>query len=213
MINEKLRLTIAIVLVSAAAVLFLQNRGSEGQSTPDTLDARTRGPENAPIQIVEFIDFECAQCAEGAALIREFTTRYSDQVRVRVYYFPIPTHQHGMTAAIAVECAAQQGAFWPMHDRLLQQQDSWTQAENVDTLLREYAQELGLDPQRFLSCLQNKQTRIGIEQERQWGRQSGVRSTPSYVINGETVVGPHSLRRVLQRLERELLLDSGEDQG
>src|SRR6202044_1601077 len=105
---------------------------------------RVRGPASAPVTIVEYGDFECPFCGQAEPVLRELLAGHGD-VRYVWRHLPLnDVHPHAQAAAEAVEAAADQGAFWPMHDLLLTHQG--------DLLMRDlvgYAGEVGIDVKRF----------------------------------------------------------------
>jgi protein-disulfide isomerase len=98
------------------------------------------GAPDAPVTVVEYGDFQCPYCAAAEPVLRRLVDESDGQVRLVWRNYPLPqVHPYALTAALAAEAAAEQGAFWPMHDLLLQRQDRLTDAD-----LREYGDELGL---------------------------------------------------------------------
>ena len=144
------------------------------------------GPEDAPVTIVEFTDYQCPFCGLHA---RENLPRLleesKDKVRYAVLNFPITSiHPGADQAGQAAECAAKQGKFWEYHDLLFQKQGS------QDTQgLRELAREVGLDGDTFEFCLETGETAQQVLQDFQEGRNYDVRATPTFFINGRKVVG------------------------
>ncbi len=144
----------------------------------------SKGPETAKVTLVEFSDFQCPYCARASQPVEEILAAYPDQVRVVFLHFPLESiHPQALAAAVAAECAHQQGKFWEMHDKLFENQRTLT-AENFTT----WASELGLDADKFASCSSDSSTEARVRSDMTMGEKAGVGGTPSFYINGT----PHS---------------------
>jgi protein-disulfide isomerase len=151
-----------------------------GPLTPDP--ARSRGPEDALVTLVEFGDFGCPYCAASRMPIETLVERLA-RVRMAWRHFPDPElHPGADLAAEAAEEAALQGRFWPMHEALLAHQGSFD-APGLTRL----AAELGLDVEAFGAALAERRHRPAVEADQGAGRELGVRGTPTFFIDGELV--------------------------
>jgi Na+/H+ antiporter NhaA len=138
-----------------------------------------RGPLEAPVTIVEYGDFECPYCGQAEPVLRELLRDFAD-VRYVWRHLPLTdVHPHAQLAAEAAEAAAAQGAFWEMHDLLLDHQD----ALQGDDLLR-YAEQLGLDVERFANDLRERTGAVRVADDVDSADLSGVSGTPTFFING-----------------------------
>jgi Na+/H+ antiporter NhaA len=148
-----------------------------------------RGPADAPVTIVEYGDFECPYCGQAEPVLRELLADFGAEVQYVWRHLPLTdVHPHGQAAAEAAEAAAAQGAFWPMHDLLLDHQD----ALRTPDLIR-YAQELGLDAERFEEDLR-KHTGAGrVAEDVDSADLSGVSGTPTFFINGRRHYGAYDI--------------------
>lgn len=144
------------------------------------------GPADAPVTIVEFTDYQCPYCAlHFRENIPRLLDEYQDQVRYVVVNFPLTSiHPGADQAAQAAECAASQGKFWEYHDALFQNQGS-----QYNEGLKGMARQVGMDGDAFDSCLDSGAQSQRVLQDFQEGRNSGVRATPTFFINGRMVVG------------------------
>jgi protein-disulfide isomerase len=109
---------------------------------------------------------------------------YDGRVRLVVKDFPLPSHPLARPAHEAARCAAESGRFWPYHDRLFEEQPRFDR----DALIR-YAVEVGLDAGAFTRCLDARSFAAAVEADISQGRALGVRGTPTFVVNGEFLVG------------------------
>jgi Na+/H+ antiporter NhaA/glutaredoxin len=147
-----------------------------------------RGPEDAPITMVEYGDFECPYCGQAEPIIREFLAGRGD-VRYVWRHLPLSdVHPQAQLAAQAAEAAAEQGAFWEMHDMLLDHQD----ALRFGDLVR-YAGEIGLDVERFRDDLRRNTGAARVAEDVDSADLSGVSGTPTFFINGRRHYGAYDI--------------------
>jgi Na+/H+ antiporter NhaA len=147
-----------------------------------------RGPLGAPVTIVEYGDFECPYCGQAEPVVRELLADAGD-VRYVWRHFPLrDVHPHAQLAAEAAEAAAAQGAFWSMHDRLFAHQDELRAQDLIG-----YAEELGLDLERFRSRLRDHAAAAWIAEDIESADLSGVSGTPTLFINGRRHQGAYDI--------------------
>ncbi|ERG64038.1 hypothetical protein L332_06145 [Agrococcus pavilionensis RW1] len=140
---------------------------------------------DAPV-VVEFLDFECEACGAVYPTMEELRQKYDGEVTFAVRYFPLPGHFNSGNAAVAVEAAAQQGAFEAMYQRMFETQPAWGEAQtSAADVFRGYAQELGLDMAAYDAAIADPATLARVEQDFQAGVALGVDRTPSIFIDGE----------------------------
>ena len=147
-----------------------------------------RGPAEAPVTLVEYGDFECPYCGRAEPAVRELLKEFGD---VRYVWRNLPltdVHPHAQAAAEAAEAAAEQGAFWEMHDRMLDHQDELTTSD----LIR-HAEELGLDVQRFENDLRQRVGAQHIAEDVDSADLSGVSGTPTFFINDRRHYGAYDV--------------------
>jgi protein-disulfide isomerase len=154
--------------------------------------ARVQGSSTASVWVVEVSDFQCPFCREWheqsyAAIKKE----YVDTGKIRFAYinFPLPMHKNAWPAAEAAMCAATQDKFWPMHDSLFASQDRWAGAANPEPVLDSIAVSVGVTPGPFTQCVTQHQMRALIQADIDRATQSGVNSTPSFLIGGKMIEG------------------------
>jgi Na+/H+ antiporter NhaA len=145
-----------------------------------------RGPESAPITVVEYGDFQCPYCGQAEGVVRELLIDFGD-LRYVWRHLPLnDVHTHAQLAAEASEFAAAHGKFWEMYDLLLSHQD----ALEVRHLIA-YAGELGLDGERFRAALRKRKYSDRIAQDVESADRSGVSGTPTFFINGRRHYGAY----------------------
>ncbi len=191
---SKQKLTVIIVgstvIVVVAVKIFLSLYA--GQMDPSRM--RAKGDLKARVQIVEFIDFQCPACADGALKLKKIYTLHPKDIRIEMKYFPLVTiHRHTMTASTYAECAGRQGKFWPMHDLIVERQAQWSPLISAEGMFMQFAREAGVDETVLQRCLASPDVEQTVMQDRDLGRSLGVQSTPTYFINHKIVVGSKSL--------------------
>lgn len=152
--------------------------------TVDTGHDPAVGPADAPITIIEFSDFQCPYCKKSVTDLKELRDIYGDRIRHVYRDYPGPTHPHAQPAAEAARCAGEQGKFWDYHDLLFERQSPGAGWDYVGL-----AQELHLQQDAFLQCLQTGRYRQAILKDLHDGIALGITSTPTFFINGRPLVG------------------------
>jgi Na+/H+ antiporter NhaA len=165
-----------------------------------------RGSHDAPVTLVEYGDYECPFCGQAEIVIRELLASFGDDLRYVWRHLPLnDVHTHAQMAAEAAEAAAAQGAFWPMHDMLLNHQGELTASD-----LSRYAEELGIDVERFWDDVRRHRHDDRIAEDVGSADASGVAGTPSFFINGRRHHGAYDVAtltsavRAAQRREQAL---------
>jgi len=154
-----------------------------------------RGPDQAPVTLVEYGDFECPYCGRAEPVVRELLADYGD-LRYVWRHLPLTdVHPHAQLAAEAAEAAASQGKFWQMHDQLLAHQDALAAKD----LIR-YAGQLGLDTERFTRDLRNHTGQAKIAADVDSADLSGVSGTPTFFINGKRHHGAYDINTLSQAI-------------
>jgi Na+/H+ antiporter NhaA len=147
-----------------------------------------RGPIEAPVTVVEYGDFECPYCGQAEPVVRELLRNFVD-VRYVWRHLPLTdVHPHAQLAAEAAEAAAAQGAFWELHDLLLSNQNA---LEPND--LMAYAEQLGLDVERFETDLREHSGAGRVAEDVEGADLSGVSGTPTFFINGRRHPGAYDI--------------------
>jgi len=147
-----------------------------------------RGPRDAPVTVVEYGDFECPFCGQAEPVLRELLREFGD-VRYVWRHLPLnDVHPNTQLAAEAAEAAAEQGAFWEMHDLLLAHQDALGWRSLID-----YAERLGLDLERFTTDLREHVGAVKVAEDVDSADLSGVSGTPTFFVNGRRHYGAYDI--------------------
>lgn len=158
------------------------------------------GPENAPITIVEFSDYQCPYCTRWHEQVYgPLLNAYPGKIRLVYRHFPLTSiHPDAFSAAEAAMCAGDQNAYWQFHEKLFS-----SNALGSD-VYSQYAQELGLDTAAFESCITEQKFKETVQADLDFAVNLGVRSTPTFFINGLAIVGAQPLDVFKQVIDKEL---------
>jgi Na+/H+ antiporter NhaA len=205
---EEAKLGILSAALTASAVTWLLFRGTAllprrlrirallGTAEPlvdlyidvDPDHDHVRGPIDAPVTVVEYGDFECPYCGQAEPVVRELLSDFGD-VRYVWRHLPLSdVHPNAQLAAEASEAAAEQGAFWELHDLLFEHQDALRPGDLVD-----YAERLGLDAERFTNALREHAGAARVAEDVDSADLSGVSGTPTFFINGQRHYGAYDI--------------------
>jgi protein-disulfide isomerase len=163
-------------------------------------DGPSLGPDDAPITIVEFSDFQCPFCKRAEPTLHELVARYPDQVRLVYRHFPLDSiHPLARPAAEAAACADEQGKFWEFQKLI------WDATPDLGPeKLAGMAETAGLDADAFGTCIGEGRFRELVEADLEAGQKAGVNGTPAFFVNGIPLSGARSLEDFVRVIESEL---------
>ena len=166
---------------------------------PGVSDADHRaGPDDAPVTLVEYGDYECPYCGRAYPIVRDVQKAMGRRLRFVFRNFPLAeAHPHAVRAAEAAEAAAAQGKFWEMHDLLYEHQRALD-----DGHLLQYTKQLGLDVERVKREMETGTHTDRVESDFRSGVRSGVNGTPTFFVNGERHDGPWDFEGLMAAIER-----------
>ncbi|MEM7481344.1 MAG: thioredoxin domain-containing protein [Acidobacteriota bacterium] len=159
----------------------------------------SKGPDDAPVTIIEFSDFECPFCSRVNPTLAQVREEYGDKVRIVFRQFPLSIHANAQKAAEASLCAHDQDKFWEMHDLMFEKQREL----GVDQL-KAQASQLGLDTEAFNECLDSDKYAQAVKDDMKAGAQAGVSGTPAMFINGRSLSGAVPFEQVAKVIDDEL---------
>ena len=159
---------------------------SDGELTPPvSASDHAAGPDDAPVTLVEYGDYECPYCGMAHPIVKRAQRELGNRLRFVFRNFPLAeSHPHARLAAQAAEAAAAQGKFWEMHDMLFEHQDA-LEAEDI----LGYAKSLGLDTAQFARDLEAGTYAKRVRDDFRSGVRSGVNGTPTFFVNGNRYDG------------------------
>lgn len=172
---------------------LLTNENSHKISAPDS-----------KVTIVEFGDYQCPACASAYPIVKQLLTEYDGKINFVFRNFPLSLHPNAQKAAQAAEAAAAQGKFWEMHDKLYENQTSWSGVGDPQDMFVDYAGGLGLDKERFKKEInENKYTGV-INADASDGDKLGVDSTPTFFLNGSKITGVPTYADLKAQVDKNL---------
>ncbi|RZA25438.1 MAG: hypothetical protein EOP10_06880 [Proteobacteria bacterium] len=167
-----------------------------------------KGSPDAKVKIVEFADFQCPACSHASKALKQVHAEFGDKILVVFKNFPLDSscnssvqtkmHAHACTAARLARCAGTAGKFWPMHDRLFENQSSID-----ETSLTAWAKELGLSDAQIKECKESKDVLAKIQDDARQASEAGLQGTPTLFINGQKYNGNvdvETMRSIIQAL-------------
>ena len=160
-------------------------------------DAPSLGPEDAPVTVVEFSDFQCGYCARVVATMYRLREYYGDRVRVVFKHYAFNPRATG--AHIAAEAAHRQGAFWGMHDLIFR-----NQRDLADSRYLAYAGALGLDIEQFQRDRRSRETRQRLVLDGEQALDLGINGSPAFFVNGRLVAGARPFAFFREIIDEEL---------
>jgi len=148
------------------------------------------GNTNSKITLIEYGDYQCPPCGNAYPIIKTLLDKYSDKMVLIFRNYPIAdSHPNARAAAAAAEAAGLQDKFWPMHNKIYENQSEWSSASVTDrnTIFSRYATEIGLDMNKFNSDISSANVVKKINLDLAIGKQDGVNATPTLKLNGENL--------------------------
>ena len=169
------------------------------------------GKPDAPVQVIEFADFECPACGQFATLAEpDIRKRLIEPgtISYRFYDYPLPMHKNTWPASNAAACADEQGKFWEMHDQLFDAQDQWngSATSRPKSIFQGYAKALGLDVSKWEACYDAKKYEPRIRANEQMAVKRGASQTPTFVIGNKMVGGAISYDHFKSLVDSALVL-------
>ncbi|OQY66066.1 hypothetical protein B6D29_03280 [Microgenomates bacterium UTCPR1] len=215
MFKDKFVLVIAIstVLLLIGGFIFTSKTGSASSLNPNDKkllevvpDDYIKGNKNASVTFVEYLDFECEACAFYYPLVKQLAEEFKNEVRFVNRYFPLPGHQNGLPAALAVEAAGRQGKYWEMHNILLGNQKSWGEKQSPEPAIFEsYAKQIGLNMDQFKKDVNSPAVRDRVNRDKDSGTKLGISGTPTFYLNGEKLPNPRSVEDLKKTIQAVIL--------
>jgi protein-disulfide isomerase len=188
-----------------------QQKALEAQQLEDSIKNRiddfidihspVKGSDKSIITIIEYSDFQCPYCSQGALVMKEVLKRFPEKVRIAFKHNPLNFHQQALPAAKAAMAANRQGKFWEYHDLLFQNSSKLN-----EELFRKIAQDLQLNMARFDADRQSEEISNQIEADMNKAKTFGLTVTPTFLVNGVLVRGAKSadyFEKIIDRLLTE----------
>lgn len=169
---------------------------------PEDAHAPYLGAAKSKVVIQEFSDFQCPYCAGAHDTVKQLNAAYGDKIKIIFRQFPLESiHPEARPASIAALCAGQQKKFWPMHDKLFENQ----QTLNTESY-KAHAKEIGLDTAAFEICIKDEKGEMSklVDADMNLAQKIGVNSTPTFFVNGKKVAGAMGFEQFKTMIDQEL---------
>lgn len=186
--ESKIIVAVAVAIIAAIGILIAFVNA--GQADPATIMSKIVREDShkvgtGKVQVVEFGDFQCPACAQVHPDIEKLKEEFKDDITFIFRNFPLPMHPNAHGAAEAAEAAGTQGKYWEMYDKLFDMQNQWASLSDPTSIFSQYAEELGLDKERFIDDITNKANKTRITDDQSDGYSVGVSGTPTFFVNGK----------------------------
>ena len=164
-------------------------------------EAPVAGGQSAKVTIIEFSDFQCPFCKIAAETVNELKTKYGNKIKLAFRHFPLNIHPQARPASEAAMCVNEQsaGKFWKFHDLAFQNQKALDPAS-----LEKYAKDVGANVEKFKECVNSKKYAQAVQNDMVYGEKLGLKSTPTFFINGRLVSGALPLDKFSEIIDEEL---------
>lgn len=164
-------------------------------------DSPAKGKPNAPITIVEFSDFQCPFCSKASKTVEDIEKKYGNKVRIVFKHYPLPFHSQAQIAAEASLCANEQKGeyFWKLHDLMFADQSKLDRTNLIAS-----AKKAGVKEDQFVACLDSGKFKSKVTADVTQGQDLGIKSTPTFYINGKLVSGAQPIEVFSDIIDQEL---------
>lgn len=201
--NRNQRFYALLGLVALVGVVFIGYQMTRPKASAIAVDPSTPLPKaegyvlgnpEAPVQVIEFADFECPACGNFATITEPDVRKRlieTGKISLRFIDFPLPMHPNTWQASRAAACANEQGKFWEMHDQIFANQDRWNgiATKRPDGELQRLAKAVGLDEGKWASCYKAEKYLRNIQANQKEGERRGVGQTPTFIIGSKMLPG------------------------
>lgn len=157
------------------------------------------GPKDAPITIVQFAEYQCPYCGKAGEAVDKVMEEYKGKIKMVYRDFPLSFHDRAIPAAVAANCAGEQGKYWEMHKLLMSNQSALSE-ENLTA----HATTLSLDLTKWNTCREDPKQAAEVQKDFQDGQKVGVNGTPAFFINGIMLSGAVPYPQFKEIIDREL---------
>lgn len=167
----------------------------------ETGDSPTAGGDNAKVTMVVFSDFQCPYCAKGGVVMNDVKKKYGSKIKVVFKHFPLPMHPEAPAASEASMCVYEQSKdkFWKFHDIAFKNQQNLKPEDLI-----KHAKAAGADEKKFKECFDSKKYTDFVKKDMAYGEKLGVRSTPTFFINGQLLSGAVPIEQFSEIIDEEL---------
>lgn len=198
--SPKIKVAILIVLIAVGSIVGIRYVMWSKAKTDTVAAARLKGNPQAPIKIIEYVDLQCPACAYGLQQIDNYIKQYPEKIFLEIKFFPLGNHAHSLIATKFAHCAAEVGQFWPFLEHVFLSQSRWSQLIDAQPAFVDIINAIGIDPDKVIACTAKDEIRTKILNEKDAGASLGIKSTPTYFINGKMFVGVKPMMEEVDRI-------------
>ena len=174
-----------IMFILIGGAIWYSSSVSKEANEGVMVQSHIKGNENATVTLVEYSDFQCPACGAFQPTVNEVIAEFGDKIKFEYKHYPlVQIHPFAEPAARAAEAAGQQGKFFEFADKLFASQNEWTKATNPTGFFKKYAEELGLDLEKFAQHQKSSVLQENIKANMLEARGLGLTGTPSFYLNG-----------------------------
>jgi len=193
---------IIVILIVIITLGYFGFKNKKEKIVPITQDNQEeiigwqRGNLESKVKLVEWSDFQCPACYYYFSILKELDNRFGDQILFEYRNFPLKQiHRNAMMAAISTEAAGVQNKFWEMYDKLFENQEDWSNMNKTkfEQTLAGYAEEIGLDVEKFKSDLVSKEIADKVEASYKFAIKNKIDSTPTFFLNDNKINNPRTI--------------------
>ncbi len=193
---------VLVVLLIGGSVWY-SGQSAKENNVGIEIKTHVKGNEQGVITLVEYSDFQCPACAAYQPTIEKIMTDFGENIKFEYKHFPLPIHPLAESAARAAEAAGQQGKFFEYHDSLFANQGVWSRMANPSSAFSKYAEDLGLDMEKFNRHYSSTLLRDKVRSDAREAVQMQVTGTPTFFLNG-TVMKITSFEDFYTQIQRAL---------
>lgn len=179
-------------LIAASNKAQNNTLGTRGTPAPITAADHVSGPEDAPVTIIEYSDFQCPACQAYFYIVEKLVASSTVPIKFVYRHFPLAQHANAVPASLASEAASAQGKFWEMYRLIFDNYSDWTELKDSKPVFINYANTIGLNIEQFKTDMASSSLKQKITDSVKEGIKIGVSGTPTFFINGKFIDNPQS---------------------
>lgn len=200
---------LAVIVILGGIFFFTNQKNSTAPSSTKSsaLTQHTKGAGTTGVTLMEYGDFQCPGCQQYEAVLEPLLAKYGDRIKFQFRYFPLVSiHPNAFGSARAAEAAGLQGKFWEMHNLLYEQNNwiQWTQSDNPQPLFNQYAQQIGLDMNRFKQDFSSSKVNDAINADLAEANRLGLTGTPTFFLDGKKIEPGDSIESFQRLIDAEI---------
>lgn len=174
-----------IALVLFGGSIWFGSNAAKQNNEGIVIKSHVKGNPDAAVKLVEYSDLQCPACAAFQPFVKDLVDQYGDKLSFEYKHFPLPMHPYAIQAAVAAEAAGQQDKFFEFHDKLFENQNTWSKSGTPQAFFLQYAEELELDMDKFKRHMRSSALKDQVQAQFAEGKDKGISGTPSFFLNDE----------------------------